>query len=430
MKRGERRELDHRLDLAFEQHRQHDHVLRARRHQTGPDADGIVRHVGEQDPLPLQRALPDQALAEPVPARLAGLRRVGVAGQLPQARRPVRFVLDVHHALLRVDERRELREQHLRDRVQVALALHHAAELREVRLQPVLLGVALGSPAEVADHRVDVVLELRHLAARVHLDRPREVALGDRGGDLGDRTHLRREVRGEQVHVVGEVLPGAGDAGHLRLAAELAVGADLARDPRHLGGERVELVDHRVEGVLQLQDLALDVDRDLAREVAVGDGGGDLGDVAHLRREVRRHRVHVVGQVLPHPAHALDLGLAAELAVGADLARDARHLGGERVELVDHRVDGLLDLQDLAAHVDRDLARQVAAGDRGRHLGDVAHLRGEVGRHRVDRVGQVLPRAGDARHDPPGRRACPRCRPRARRASPRRRSRSAGRPSC
>ena len=39
-----------------------------------------------------------------------------------------------------------------------------------------------------------------------------------------------------------------------------------------------------------------------------------------------------------------------------------------------------LQQQDLAAHVDGDLLRQVAAGDGGRHLGDVAHLRGQVRR--------------------------------------------------
>ena len=87
-----------------------------------------------------------------------------------------------------------------------------------------------------------------------------------------------------EVDVVGQVLPGAGDAGHLRLAAELAFGADLARHARHFGGERVELIDHRVDGVLQLEDLALHVDRDLARQVAARDGRGHVGDVAHLRR--------------------------------------------------------------------------------------------------------------------------------------------------
>ena len=55
------------------------------------------------------------------------------------------------------------------------------------------------------------------------------------------------------------------------------------------------------------------------------------------------------------PADALDLGLAAELAVGADLPGDPGDLVGERAELVDHPVDRLLQLGDLAPGVDRDL---------------------------------------------------------------------------
>jgi hypothetical protein len=35
---------------------------------------------------------------------------------------------------------------------------------------------------------------------------------------------------------------------------KLAVGADLARDTRHFRCERVELVHHRVDRVLQLED--------------------------------------------------------------------------------------------------------------------------------------------------------------------------------
>ena len=69
------------------------------------------------------------------------------------------------------------------------------------------------------------------------------------------RTWLVR-FDGHQVDVVGEVLPGAGDALHLGLAAELALGADLLRDAGHLRGERVQLIDHRVDGVLELEDLA------------------------------------------------------------------------------------------------------------------------------------------------------------------------------
>src|SRR5206468_2659386 len=107
-------------------------------------------------------------------------------------------------------------------------------------------------------------------------------------------------------------------------------------------------------------------------QVAGGDGRRDLGDIADLAGEVAGHQVDAVGEVLPRPGDALDLGLAAELALGADLAGDAGDLAGEAVELVHHRVDGVLQLQDLAPDRDGDLLGEVAAGDRGGDLGDVA----------------------------------------------------------
>ena len=255
-----------------------------------------------------------------------------------------------------------------------------------------------GEGVELVDHRVDGVLQLEDLALDVDRDLARQVAAGDGGRDLGDVADLRRQVGGQQVDVVGEVLPRAADAGHDRLAAEAAVGADLARHARHFGRERAQLLDHRVERFLEQQDLAAHVDGDLLGQVAAGDGGRDFGDVAHLRGQVARHEVDVVGEVLPGAGDARHLRLAAELAFGADLARDARHFGGEGVELIDHRVDGVLQLEDLALDVDRDLARQVAAGDGRRDVGDVADLRRQVVGHRVDGVGEVLPRAGDAAH--------------------------------
>ena len=255
-----------------------------------------------------------------------------------------------------------------------------------------------GEGVELVDHRVERFLQLKDFARDVHGDLLGEVAAGDRGRDVGDVADLRRQVGGHEVDVVGEVLPGAGDAGHLGLAAELAFGADFAGDAGHFRGERVELVDHRVDGVLQLQDFAADVHRDLAREVAAGDRGGDVGDVADLGGEVAAHRVDGVGQILPGAGDAGDDGLAAELAVGADFAGDARHFGSEGSKLVHHRVDGFLELQDLAADVDRDLLRQVAIGHRDGDLGDVADLAGQVVGHRVDALGQVLPDAGHFRH--------------------------------
>ncbi len=65
-------------------------------------------------------------------------------------------------------------------------------------------------------------------------------------------------------------------------------------------------------------------------KVAVGHGGGHLGDVAHLAGQVVGHQVDVVGQVLPRAGDALHARLATELAFGTDLARHAGHFGARR----------------------------------------------------------------------------------------------------
>src|SRR5256884_4739036 len=56
---------------------------------------------------------------------------------------------------------------------------------------------------------------------------------------------------GQQIDVVGEVLPGAADARNHRLPTQAAIGADLARDARDLRSEGAELLDHCVQRVLQ-----------------------------------------------------------------------------------------------------------------------------------------------------------------------------------
>src|SRR5262249_47192054 len=78
-----------------------------------------------------------------------------------------------------------------------------------------------------------------------------------------------------------------------------------------------------------------------------GHGGGDLGDVADLAGQVRRHVVDVVGEVAPGAGDVLDLGLAAELSLGADFAGDPGDLVGEAGELVDHGVDGAPELEEV-----------------------------------------------------------------------------------
>ena len=255
-----------------------------------------------------------------------------------------------------------------------------------------------GERVELVHHGVDGFFQQQNFAADVHRDFLGEIAAGDGRGNFGDVADLAGQVAGHRVDGVGEILPRTADAGHLRLAAQLAVGAHFASHARHFRREGSQLIHHRVDGVFELENFAVHVDRDLARQVAAGHGRRDFGDVTDLAGQVAGHEVHVVGEIFPRAGHAGHLRLSAEFAFGADFAGHARHFARERVELVDHGVDGVLQFENFALHVDRDLARQIAAGHGRRHFGDVAHLAGEVAGHRVDGVGKIFPGAGDARH--------------------------------
>src|SRR5207245_48836 len=150
-----------------------------------------------------------------------------------------------------------------------------------------------------------------------------QVAVGDRGHDAGDATHLVGEVPRHQIHAVRQVFPGAGNALDLCLAAQLAFGTDLAGDAGDFGAEVVELVADAVDGLSLPADRSADVDGDLVRQVAVGDRRHDVGDATHLVGEVPRHQIHAVRQVFPGAGDTPDLCLAAQLAFGTDLAGDA-----------------------------------------------------------------------------------------------------------
>src|SRR5262249_8557456 len=153
-----------------------------------------------------------------------------------------------------------------------------------------------------------------------------------------------------------------------------------------------------VDGFLELQDLAAHIDSDLFGKITIGNRDGYFGDIANLAGEIVGHGVHVVGQIFPGAGDARHDRLAAELAFGPDLTGNAADFSGETIEVVDHCVDGVLQLEYLVFDIDRDLSIEVATCNRRCDLGDVADLRGQVSTHGVDGVGKILPCSSDARH--------------------------------
>ena len=293
-------ELDHAAHLSLEDHGQDDHAERARLDQTRADPPVFGGHLLEEDLPLLVRALPHEPGPDPEALRSARFLVERVAREQREPLPLLRLIHEIERRALRVHHRRQLREDHLAHCEEVLLSLEHAAELGQVRLQPVLLAVLRRGLAQVPDHLVGGVLEHGDLTARLHLDLLGQIPLGHGGRHVGDRAHLRREVGRELVHVVGEVLPGSRRAGHARLSAQLPFHAHLARHRGHLIREGGERVDHRVDRVRQLRDLPLGLQGELPPEIAVRDPRHDPRDSPHLPGEVGGHGVHVVGEILPH----------------------------------------------------------------------------------------------------------------------------------
>ena len=175
------------------------------------------------------------------------------------------------------------------------------------------------------------------------------------------------------------------------LTAQFAVGAHLARHARDFGGKGTELIDHRVDGFLELENLAVDIDGDFLGEIAVGHCDGYLGNVADLVGQVAGHRVDVVGQIFPCASHARHLRLTPQLAFGPHLARHAGDLRRKDAQLADHGVDEFRAAQELALkrpafHLERHVPRKISFGDRAHRPRDLRGRPDQIGDQRVDGI--------------------------------------------
>src|SRR6185436_13883545 len=63
--------------------------------------------------------------------------------------------------------------------------------------------------------------------------------------------HLFGQVGGHDVHVIRQILPCACYSRHLSLAAQSSFGSDFASHACDFRSESVELIHHRIDGVLQ-----------------------------------------------------------------------------------------------------------------------------------------------------------------------------------
>ena len=183
------------------------------------------------------------------------------------------------------------------------------------------------------------------------------------------------------------------------------------------------------EGDLARQGLALAL-RVAREQLELRVAAAVVGDVERGLLRVHQRRQFAQDQS----------GNRDEVAMALQHAREPREVRLQPVllgvlargvlEVADHLVDVVLQRGHLAQRLDRDRARQVALGHRGRHFRDRAHLGGEVRRQPVHVLRQLPPRCRRRPEHGPARRVFLRCRPRAPRWSPGRRRSRACRSCC
>ncbi len=121
--------------------------------------------------------------------------------------------------------------------------------------------------------------------------------------------------------------------GHLRLAAQLAVGAHFAGHARHLRGEDAELLNHRIDDVGGAEELAfegasIDVETNRLGEVALGDGRDGAGHFRGRPHQVLDQAVDRDLHIVPGAVMAGNADALASLAFLADGLADALQFAG------------------------------------------------------------------------------------------------------
>ena len=88
-----------------------------------------------------------------------------------------------------------------------------------------------------------------------------------------------------------------------------------------------------------------------------------------------RKMIDHIRDVLPRPLHIAHFSLHTKFSFRSDLTRDLCHLRSEQRQLVNHTVDSIHKIQNLALHRDScHFLCQVTASDGGGGYGDSPHL--------------------------------------------------------
>jgi hypothetical protein len=123
-----------------------------------------------------------------------------------------------------------------------------------------------------------------------------------------------------------------------------AVGANFLGDARNFVGERTQLIDHRIDGGSDSQELALDrlavdLKRHLLIEIALRDGVDNVGDLGGRLHQTADQRINRALNLPPSTDHTLDGGPLGQPSLPANRLLDAGYFARDSFVALDDRVE-------------------------------------------------------------------------------------------
>ena len=138
------------------------------------------------------------------------------------------------------------------------------------------------------------------------------------------------------------------------------------------------MINHVVDGVDKIEYFTADRDGHLLGQITTRHSCRGMRNSSHLQREIGGHRVHRIREILPSAIDTQHIRTTTELTLRTDLSGHTRDFSGEGAQTFHHVIDGVLQIEEFAAHFHVDGFAEIATCDSCINCGDGAHLRRKV----------------------------------------------------
>src|SRR6185437_7566220 len=182
--------------------------------------------------------------------------------------------------------------------------------------------------------------------------------------------------------------------GHKSLAAKYAFRTYFPCNPCYFRAEYIKGINHLVQVIFQLEELALHIYRNLLAQVAPRYRDSHIRYVPYLARKVTTHCIYIICKLFPDSCNVWHIGLAAQFTFSTYFTCHTGYLVCKYIQRNHHLVQVILQLEEFSLYVYRYFLRQVTFCNRSCHTGNIADLAGKVSGHDIHILCKLFPYTG------------------------------------